>query len=567
MSKAKSGQAQDLFGDAEQAKAKSAEMKSAETKSADMKSADLKSGEKASARSAARALASAEAGYGAKDIEVLEGLEPVRRRPGMYIGGTDEKALHHLFAEVIDNSMDEAVAGHASWIEVELDADGFLTVTDNGRGIPVDPHPKFPGKSALEVIMTTLHSGGKFDCQGLRDLGRPARRRRLGGQRAVRARSRSRSRATGSSTARASRAACRWARSRSSAEVHNRRGTTHPLPARPGDLRQGRGLQAGARCSGWRARRPICSAASRSAGAATRRCSQGVEDVPAKATFHFPGGLQDYPGRRARGRGARHRRDLRRQDRERRRPRRGRMGGRLVRRRRRLRPLLLQHHPDARRRHARGRPAHGADPRPEGPMPSCTGNKRAAPITADDVMAGRAAMLVGVHPRAGIPGPDQGQAGHRRGRRASSRTRCATPSTTGSPATPQPGRQAARLGDRARRGAAAPPPGEGDRAQDRRRASCACPASSPTARRRARRTAPRLFIVEGDSAGGSAKQARDRADPGDPAAARQDPQRRQRRPRQARPEPGARRPDPGARLRHRRRTIATRTCATSGSSS
>ncbi len=101
--------------------------------------------------------------YTASDIEVLEGLEPVRRRPGMYIGGTDEKAMHHLFAEVIDNSMDEAVAGHATFIEVRLDADGFLSVTDNGRGIPVDPHPKFKPKSALEVIMTMLHSGGKFD--------------------------------------------------------------------------------------------------------------------------------------------------------------------------------------------------------------------------------------------------------------------------------------------------------------------------------------------------------------------------------------------------------------------
>jgi topoisomerase IV subunit B len=105
----------------------------------------------------------AESGYTAKHIEVLEGLEPVRRRPGMYIGGTDEKALHHLFAEVIDNAMDEALAGHADWIEVEMEADGFVTVTDNGRGIPVDPHPKFKNKSALEVIMCTLHAGGKFD--------------------------------------------------------------------------------------------------------------------------------------------------------------------------------------------------------------------------------------------------------------------------------------------------------------------------------------------------------------------------------------------------------------------
>ena len=101
-------------------------------------------------------------GYSAKDIEVLEGLEPVRRRPGMYIGGTDENALHHLAAEVIDNAMDEAVAGHADRIEVRLDAGNWLTVRDNGRGIPVDPHPRFPKLSALEVILTTLHSGGKF---------------------------------------------------------------------------------------------------------------------------------------------------------------------------------------------------------------------------------------------------------------------------------------------------------------------------------------------------------------------------------------------------------------------
>ncbi|WP_313442885.1 DNA topoisomerase IV subunit B [Novosphingobium sp.] len=100
--------------------------------------------------------------YDGSAIEVLEGLEPVRRRPGMYIGGTDERALHHLAAEVLDNAMDEAVAGHANRIEVTLDEGNRLTITDNGRGIPVDEHPKFPGKSALEVILSTLHSGGKF---------------------------------------------------------------------------------------------------------------------------------------------------------------------------------------------------------------------------------------------------------------------------------------------------------------------------------------------------------------------------------------------------------------------
>jgi topoisomerase-4 subunit B len=129
------------------------------------KTRDLFNADTAPPRRGARAAgpATAEETYSARHIEVLEGLEPVRRRPGMYIGGTDEKALHHLFAEVIDNAMDEALAGHADWIEVEMDAEGFVSVTDNGRGIPVDPHPKFKNKSALEVIMCMLHAGGKFD--------------------------------------------------------------------------------------------------------------------------------------------------------------------------------------------------------------------------------------------------------------------------------------------------------------------------------------------------------------------------------------------------------------------
>jgi topoisomerase-4 subunit B len=109
--------------------------------------------------------------YSAKDIEVLEGLEPVRRRPGMYIGGTDERGLHHLAAEVLDNAMDEAVAGHATRIEIELAAGDWVTVRDNGRGIPVDPHPRFPDKSALEVILTTLHAGGKFSGDAYRTAG------------------------------------------------------------------------------------------------------------------------------------------------------------------------------------------------------------------------------------------------------------------------------------------------------------------------------------------------------------------------------------------------------------
>ena len=110
-------------------------------------------------------------GYSAKDIEVLEGLEPVRKRPGMYIGGTDERAYHHLFAEVLDNCVDEAVAGHASRIDVTLEANGMLSVRDDGRGIPIDAHPKFKTKSALEVIMTMLHSGGKFSNKAYQTAG------------------------------------------------------------------------------------------------------------------------------------------------------------------------------------------------------------------------------------------------------------------------------------------------------------------------------------------------------------------------------------------------------------
>ena len=109
--------------------------------------------------------------YDASSIEVLEGLEPVRKRPGMYIGGTDERALHHMVAEILDNSMDEAVAGHANRIEVELHADSTITIRDNGRGIPIDPHPKFPDKSALEVILCTLHAGGKFSGEAYQTSG------------------------------------------------------------------------------------------------------------------------------------------------------------------------------------------------------------------------------------------------------------------------------------------------------------------------------------------------------------------------------------------------------------
>jgi topoisomerase-4 subunit B len=233
----------------------------------------------------------AEAGYTAADIEVLEGLEPVRRRPGMYIGGTDEKALHHLFAEVIDNSMDEALAGHATFIEVELTADGFLTVTDNGRGIPVDPHPKFPKKSALEVIMCTLHSGGKFDSKvyetsgGLHGVG------------------------VSVVNALSSRLEVEVARSQKLHRMTFERG--HPK-GKLEDLGKvnNRGTRirfkpdtdifgAKAAFKPQRLFKMTRSKAYLFGGVEIRwRCDaellKGVEDVPPEATFHFPGGLKDY---------------------------------------------------------------------------------------------------------------------------------------------------------------------------------------------------------------------------------------------------------------------------------
>jgi topoisomerase IV subunit B len=228
--------------------------------------------------------------YTAADIEVLEGLEPVRRRPGMYIGGTDEKALHHLFAEVIDNAMDEAVAGHATWIEVRLAADGFLTVIDNGRGIPVDPHPKFRDKSALEVIMTMLHSGGKFDGKayntsgGLHGVGvsvvnalsetlevEVARGQQLYRMTFTRGRPDGKLQKLGS--------------------VMNRRGTQ--VRFRPDETIFGRG----AAFKPARLFRMTRSKAYLFGGVEIRwSCDPSLitDETPAEAVFHFPGGLRDY---------------------------------------------------------------------------------------------------------------------------------------------------------------------------------------------------------------------------------------------------------------------------------
>lgn len=256
---------------------------------------DLFGGDAPKSRAAAKATPRAsggEADYTAADIEVLEGLEPVRRRPGMYIGGTDEKALHHLFAEVIDNSMDEALAGHATFIGVDLSADGFLTVIDNGRGIPIDPHPKFPKKSALEVIMCTLHSGGKFDSKvyetsgGLHGVGisvvnalssllevEVARSQKLYRMTFERGHPKGKLEDLG--------------------KVNNRRGTR--VRFKPDtDI-----FGAKAAFKPQRLFKMTRSKAYLFGGVEIRwNCApellKGIEDVPAEATFHFPGGLKDY---------------------------------------------------------------------------------------------------------------------------------------------------------------------------------------------------------------------------------------------------------------------------------
>ncbi|MBN9304199.1 MAG: DNA topoisomerase IV subunit B [Devosia sp. 67-54] len=235
--------------------------------------------------------------YSAADIEVLEGLEPVRRRPGMYIGGTDSNALHHLFAEVIDNAMDEAIAGHASRIEVHFGADGYVSVDDNGRGIPVENHPKFPKQSTLEIVMTTLHAGGKFDSKayetsgGLHGVGvsvvnalsddlvtEVARGGVLYRQ------TYSRGKPTGKVV--------------EVGKVPNRRGTRqrfHPDPEIFGK---------DAHFSAQRLFRMTRAKAYLFGGVEIRwSCDPELarDDVPDKATFHFPGGLRDFLASRIEG--------------------------------------------------------------------------------------------------------------------------------------------------------------------------------------------------------------------------------------------------------------------------
>ncbi len=230
--------------------------------------------------------------YDASSIEVLEGLEPVRLRPGMYIGGTDERPYHHLAGEILDNSMDEAVAGYADWIEVSLEEDGSLLIRDNGRGIPVDEHPKYPGKSALEVIMTTLHSGGKFSNKayqtsgGLHGVGisvvnalsdimwvEVARDKKLYRQ----------SFSKGYATSKL----------KNLGNVSNRRGTTisfHPDPEIFGDKLHFK--------PGWLYRMARSKAYLYSGVEIRWKCAPALlserSPIPSEEIFHFPGGLSDY---------------------------------------------------------------------------------------------------------------------------------------------------------------------------------------------------------------------------------------------------------------------------------
>ena len=235
--------------------------------------------------------------YSASDIEVLEGLEPVRRRPGMYIGGTDINALHHLFAEVIDNSMDEAIAGHATRIEVHLGADGYITVTDNGRGIPVENHPKYPGRSTLEIVHTVLHAGGKFDSKayetsgGLHGVGISVVNALSDDMVVEVAREQQLYR-------------LKFSRGKPVGEiepmgrVNNRRGTTtrfHPDPQIFGDT---------ARFSAARLFRMTRAKAYLFAGVELRwSCDEALvtDDAPAKAVFHYPDGLKDFMTARIEG--------------------------------------------------------------------------------------------------------------------------------------------------------------------------------------------------------------------------------------------------------------------------
>jgi topoisomerase-4 subunit B len=481
--------------------------------------------------------------YDASSIEVLEGLEPVRKRPGMYIGGTDERALHHLVAEVLDNSMDEAVAGHASRIEVELHEDHSVTIRDNGRGIPVDPHPKFPDK--IRAGGHPLHParGRQVLGQGLPDLRRPARRRRLGRQRALRHLRVEVARNRELFVQEFSRGIPQGPPLRGSA-VPNRRGTTVTFHADEQIFGSHRFKPA-------RLFKMVRSKAYLFSGVEIRWKS-AIDDgeTPTEATFHFPGGLSDYLTET--------------------------MGG----------AATYTDAPFAGK--VEFQPKFGVPgsvewainwtpardgfiqsycntvPTPEGGTHEAgfwaailkgmraygelVGNKKAANITRDDLIGRRLRAGLLLHRGAGIRGPDQGPPRHDRGRPHGRGRRARPFRQLAGRRTPRPRARSSISSCCGPRNGCAGGQEKETRANPPRR-SCACPASWWTAPQQAR-DGTELFIVEGDSAGGSAKMARGPQDPGAPAAAGQDPERAGRGVVQARPERRDLRPLPGAWRRH-----------------
>ena len=492
-----------------------------------------------------RAPSRAEEAYTAADIEVLEGLEPVRRRPGMYIGGTDEKAMHHLFAEALDNAMDEAVAGHADHIGVALEADGFLTVTDNGRGIPVDPHPKFKKKSALEIIMTTLHAGGKFNSKvyetsgGLHGVGvsvanalsetmevEVARGQKLYRQSYTRGKPDGPLKSLGA--------------------IKNRRGTRVRFRPDPKIFGKGAAFKPA------RLFRMARSKAYLFRGVEIRwSCAKallaGDSETPESAVFHFPGGLKDFLASRIEGQET-VTKDV--------------FAGRIEKTEGSgsvewaiawiaSDDGFLSSYcntvptPDGGTHEAGLRAALTKSLRGYGEL---TGHKRVGQVTADDVLGTAAAML-----SLFIREPEfQGQ----------TKDRLASPEAarivesgvrdafdhwlTGNPS---PGEPSARLGGRPFRRASPPQEGKGDRPAD---GDAAIAASRQARRLRRKRRARHGDLHRRRRLGRRLGQAGARpGDPGRAAAARQDPQRGKRKLDQARRQPAVERPDPGARLRHR----------------